>query len=228
MKGSLVSAERAVVLNTPLLRVLMLGAEITSDRRFADLVGVDPSNMSRLLGQTQSPSAKVIDRMCRIWPAVRYDQMFVPTADVSAPETYGLKPEDVDGVSVFLRARLDEGTRGAENAGAEGATWYRATSVGDDYNFAVVKTGSNDLIDPDGAVVAQCGVEYLEDGEVYAEHIARHDPARVLADLEVKRQIVAECAAHLIREGCSRCERTLRLLASLYANHPDYIEEWRP
>lgn len=69
------------------------------------------------------------------------------------------------------------------------------------------------------------------------EHIARHDPARVLAECEAKRRIVARHDAHLgheptphivprlkWREGCD----TLRLLALPYADHPDFREEWRP
>ncbi|MGX1708873.1 DUF6221 family protein [Streptomyces albidoflavus] len=80
-------------------------------------------------------------------------------------------------------------------------------------------------------------------------HIARHDPARVLAEVEAKRQIVGlhfviggwededghdrglgcECCGHS-EEYSDRggwCE-TLRLLALSYADHPDYRDAWRP
>lgn len=84
------------------------------------------------------------------------------------------------------------------------------------------------------------------DAETAAErHIARHDPARVLRDIEAKRQLVGVHHAELIevvnadreeRSGywCAECDgetfpcRTLRLLASVYADHPGYRVEWRP
>jgi hypothetical protein len=80
-------------------------------------------------------------------------------------------------------------------------------------------------------------------------HFARFDPARVLAECEAKRRIVAEHGprevASLDRETwaqtftvCRRCRNgerqvvapcpTLRLLALPYAEHPDYREGWRP
>lgn len=49
-------------------------------------------------------------------------------------------------------------------------------------------------------------------------HIARHDPARVLAECEAKRRIVDE----------SRSRLAMRLVALPYADHPDYREEWKP
>lgn len=50
-------------------------------------------------------------------------------------------------------------------------------------------------------------------------HIALHDPARVLAECEAKRQIVeyVQIETHV-----------LQLLALPYADHPDYREEWKP
>jgi hypothetical protein len=76
-------------------------------------------------------------------------------------------------------------------------------------------------------------------------HIARWDPARVLAECEAKRRIVAihardyghECpgegedpimipAGWYGSDGCRDCD-VLRLLALPYASHPDYREEWR-
>lgn len=74
-----------------------------------------------------------------------------------------------------------------------------------------------------------------------AAHIARHDPARVLREVEAKRKILA---LHTIRyvgtwPVCAHCRpvdpeftddltsepwpcRTLRLLAQVYSDHPDY------
>ncbi|MEU2724099.1 DUF6221 family protein [Streptomyces smyrnaeus] len=62
-------------------------------------------------------------------------------------------------------------------------------------------------------------------------HIARHDPARVLDEVDAKRRILRW---HLDEECCSVCLDDVegcplfRALALPYASHPDYREEWRP
>ena len=83
--------------------------------------------------------------------------------------------------------------------------------------------------------------------EPEAEHVARHDPARVLAECSAKRQIVLACrdarpetkflgtrppgmadfptAAHGQHQLAAV---TLALLALPYADHPHYRPEWRP
>ena len=88
-----------------------------------------------------------------------------------------------------------------------------------------------------------------------ADHIRRHDPARVVAECETKRRIVERCRpqyAVLYRESerllasafdqetmktighsgprwpFEDAEAILRDLAAVYADHPDYLEEWRP
>ena len=70
-----------------------------------------------------------------------------------------------------------------------------------------------------------------------AAHIARHDPARVLAECAAKRRIVEECAkeewviaqGHLTEwtEGGQAARTTsIHALASVYADHADYQQEW--
>src|SRR5690242_13034934 len=79
-----------------------------------------------------------------------------------------------------------------------------------------------------------------DDGPTWmaCDHIARHDPARVLAECEAKRRIVQRHALReFFRPGgadalCTHCRDShpcadLRDLASVYADHPDYREEWR-
>lgn len=66
-----------------------------------------------------------------------------------------------------------------------------------------------------------------------ADHIARHDPARVLAECEAKRRIVAALGdwddGYVWSSSTgSRAEDALRALALPYADHPDFREEWRP
>ena len=80
-----------------------------------------------------------------------------------------------------------------------------------------------------------------------AEHVARHDPARVLAECGAKRRLVLTCRdmgpdrAFLGArpEGLADfpltpsnqhqlAAVTLALLALPYAGHPEYRREWRP
>ncbi len=64
------------------------------------------------------------------------------------------------------------------------------------------------------------------------EHIARHDPARVLAECAAKRAVVALAWAYGDGPEHPRtlalAADTLRHLATAYADHPDYDERWRP
>jgi hypothetical protein len=81
-------------------------------------------------------------------------------------------------------------------------------------------------------------------GESVGPHIARHDPARVLAEVEAKRRVLAR---HRPSGGqtpaCEGCGYTgdnddprylidecpeLRDLATIHADHPAYRQEWRP
>ena len=130
----------------------------------------------------------------------------------------------------FLKARLEEAAQTARTL--DGASWRSDTDVGDEYNIAVVLDSRYE------ASIARCGVEGLDDGEIRAEHIARHDPAHVLADVETKRQIIGwhACDARRGRddERCTSCQEetywctTLRLLAVPYAGHEGYRAEWAP
>jgi hypothetical protein len=55
-------------------------------------------------------------------------------------------------------------------------------------------------------------------------YVARHDPARVLAECAAKRRIIAahEAADFALNDD------VIRLLALPYAEHPDFDEAWRP
>ncbi|EPD94626.1 hypothetical protein HMPREF1486_03179 [Streptomyces sp. HPH0547] len=82
-----------------------------------------------------------------------------------------------------------------------------------------------------------------------ARHIGRHDPARVLREIDAKRRITEvhhvvggwqDEDGHDLGDGCEECGHseeysdrggwceTLRLLALPYADRPGYREEWRP
>jgi hypothetical protein len=70
-------------------------------------------------------------------------------------------------------------------------------------------------------------------------HIARHDPARILAECAAKRRIVdmhgdSEPGRYVDDPPeCTRCDEPypcedLRAIALPFADHPDYREEWKP
>lgn len=80
---------------------------------------------------------------------------------------------------------------------------------------------------------------------VELQHAALHDPARVLREIDAKRQILVVHDAVWVDTGdadgndrsgyfCTECDtapfpcRTLRLLALPYADRPGYLESWRP
>lgn len=115
--------------------------------------------------------------------------------------------------------------------------------------------------DEAAAAHARWGGQTIESsGDKIAPHIARHDPARVLAECGAKRRLVAlheraiwfqpssplidRATGRPITEegthpgGCIVCAGddssaswpcdTLRVLASVYADHADYRDEWKP
>jgi hypothetical protein len=70
-------------------------------------------------------------------------------------------------------------------------------------------------------------------------HVAEHDPARVLRDIDAKRQLIEKAAdadrysrttwANAGSAGAASAYRAmLRLLALPYADRPGYQESWRP
>lgn len=145
----------------------------------------------------------------------------------------------VDDLSAFLRAQWD-----ADEAAAQAVLGVNVV--------AAMKRGKEPprwVPSPEGdaAIWDTNGIPQVK--SVWArprDHILRHDPARVLADVEAKRRILDE---HTIEQSygigpemtrvkidvCSTCRNkhgipciTVRLLALPYADHPDYREEWRP
>jgi hypothetical protein len=105
-----------------------------------------------------------------------------------------------------------------------------------------VNDESDEVLAVDGITVAEGFALSGRQLRATTEHIARHDPARVLRGVEAKRQITKvhfrrrsydwdepgvigfECAQCLDRYPCA----TLRLLALPYADHEAYREEWKP
>lgn len=73
-----------------------------------------------------------------------------------------------------------------------------------------------------GTVYARHPTDEIVDYTDSADHIARHDPTRVLADVAAKRQIIE------LVIGAYAGYAVLPLLALPYAGHPDYREDWKP
>jgi len=120
----------------------------------------------------------------------------------------------------FLLARIAEDEAGAKAASpgpwkVDDPTYPEAIYAADGYETVVAggRWGGEARI-------------FNEDAD--AHFIARHDPARVLAECESKRDIIgfllaAESGIEQLRPD----DRAMRALALPYADHPDYRPEWR-
>ena len=109
----------------------------------------------------------------------------------------------------FLLARIEEDEAVARGVDA-GPSWFSATNL---------------VSDGDGSLA-------VLDHDADADHIARHDPARVLADCKAKRAIVHQAVgisvvARMEGEEDLGGSAILGFLAQPYASHPDFKDEWR-
>ncbi|MER6027197.1 DUF6221 family protein [Streptomyces sp. NPDC001851] len=131
----------------------------------------------------------------------------------------------------FLRARFQEEERVARDAtaGAPGAVWG---VMADHIEQVLTSQHRGTTHTP----LVQFGAE---DPVRLLTHVARHDPARVLRNVEAGRALLAEhrpaadgrcrtCAATARASRAPAPCATLRLLALPFAGHPEYDEAWRP
>lgn len=120
----------------------------------------------------------------------------------------------------FIRARLDE-----DEAAARGA--HRDSLDDDGQAHATWTEASTAVMWGDVTGVDGLEPDYL------AAHIARHDPARVLAEVAAKRELV-EALVDIETVEAERPDQVaslrwaVRLLALPFVDHPDYDERWRP
>lgn len=134
----------------------------------------------------------------------------------------------MDDLVAFLRARLAE-----DEAAARAATpgpWVAGTTSGLLVDDGVYGQGDG------GSLEFACDVREAswdwKQGNV--AHIARHDPARVLAEVEAVRELLrvavaaADFAPTFTTGFAARLEGVLRRFAVAYAAHPDYRIEWVP
>jgi hypothetical protein len=137
----------------------------------------------------------------------------------------------------FLNTRLDEDE---ETARATSRPAFRQWHAEPWYDGEFLNDGRTVRADLWG----KTGMQFTGQGAiatVMAGHIARHDPARVLREVEAKRAILAVVVPEIkgmdqqiISEwGDSRDEidahlPLLRIMAAVYSDHPDYQQEWAP
>ncbi|MFC8273730.1 DUF6221 family protein [Streptomyces sp. NPDC057271] len=116
----------------------------------------------------------------------------------------------MDDLAQFLRARLDEDEQTARRAG--------------DSFRQIGKTGV--IVSTEGDRAEECATANWAG---IAEHIVRHDPARVLAEVDAKRQLIDWVLRWPMRPHApSSVDGILERLALPYADHADYRDEWRP
>ena len=122
----------------------------------------------------------------------------------------------------FLLSRIAEDEQAARDVSiAESSRWHHSRDGVYGMGFVSRRIA---MLDTGNRVPAGAG-----------EHIARWDPARVLAECEAKRRIVNMWADsfgqwNATQADAARAQKdsTLRFLALPYADHPDYQEAWRP
>jgi hypothetical protein len=148
----------------------------------------------------------------------------------------------MDDLITWLRAQLDEDGRVAReaahaNPGSAADRWSAEKADNRDSNGI---WGTAWAIGPErvkGIVMAICPADILPR---ISTHIARHDPARVLAEVEAKRRIVDLCWARAeARDGGYEPDASISSievdnlwtvvehLAAVYADRPGYREKWR-
>ena len=139
--------------------------------------------------------------------------------------------EDDMTLTEFLLARIaedEEVARGAgrDDAWEQGERYHERNVVRPVGGFDWVGVSGDRLDIP--VLTAQSSSTPRELFEGRARHIARHDPARVLAECEAKRLIVEHFSETGIDFLGEIARVPLRALAAVYADHPDYDEAWRP
>jgi hypothetical protein len=148
----------------------------------------------------------------------------------------------MDDLVEFLRARLDEDEAAARvsadfGGGIYGYHWHVSGSHADEGGtywriVAIAKAGeAEQVVEVVGSGMSGGGAHT----EQVAHHAVRHDPARVLREVEAKRQLLAVHHPYVEEpdQACLGCYGgiewetcpVLRALAAVYADHPDYWPE---
>jgi len=131
----------------------------------------------------------------------------------------------VDDLIAFIRARLDEDDAAAREL-AGWPHWHHTHAVTAHGPIILIAAGEDDEEDDEIDVAS---VE--RDLPEAAEHIARHDPARVLREVEAKRNVLSIIGSSRnqydgIDDGVA--DELLKAIASAWSDHPDYRAKWVP
>lgn len=153
-------------------------------------------------------------------------------------------------ITEFLEARVAEDEAVARAATPGPWEWGPETDEWSDCGpnletVAKLPPYPDGSVSPVGSVIGAWGHDAwgvsVDDGD--KAHIARHDPARVLAECAAKRAIirghrrVADLYEDALGDTCTACFSsgpdaqafpcaTVRALAAVYADHADYRDEW--
>jgi hypothetical protein len=145
-----------------------------------------------------------------------------------------------DSLVQFVRDRLCEDAQIARAAcwDEQSDAWTYRSPQGADAKYE-----RHTIVDYCGDGVVVVVTPENADAEGVGRHVARHDPARVLSEVEAKRLLLAEHLPLLLSSSqrffCD-CQAqdgvitalypclTVQLLALPHADHADYREEWRP
>ena len=121
----------------------------------------------------------------------------------------------------FLLARIAEDEAVARDASPGTPNWEFSESAWHSWDVRTVGEKSYQItIDSEG--LSDSVIDHSA-----GAHVARHDPARVLAECEAKRRVIEECDDYdNPSEVLILADQILRHLALPYADHPDYREEW--
>ncbi len=132
----------------------------------------------------------------------------------------------MDDLITFLRAQLDEDERIARAASP--GPWEWLTENGEPWQPKpdgwLDYTGEYLGVGKDSGTLFGPGMTPHAD----AVHIAAHDPARVLREIEAKRRIVDRYAWLREHGDTGGTAWVLPLLALPYADRPGFQESWRP
>lgn len=133
----------------------------------------------------------------------------------------------------FLRARLDEDEQAAQRACEyASAEWHLDAEFGETVLWWPPEPDVAENERRHGIPVTADvwrGQTIESSGARIAPHIARHDPARVLREVEAKRRIISEYERYAAERrramggwDSSEPSPIIVALAAVYADHPDY------
>ncbi|MGW4703253.1 DUF6221 family protein [Streptomyces sp. NPDC004285] len=121
----------------------------------------------------------------------------------------------MDDLIAFLRARLDDDAELA--LAASPGPWHPDEE-------------HDEVLAVDDVTVAEGFALSGRQLRATVDHIARHDPARVLAEVDAKRRRLDQIAEAIAagHDSYDLAAVLLPLEALPYADHPDYQDTWRP